>query len=68
MHRLIHDHLEAILAGTVPDELRQSVEHHLNACQRCSTSIALMRKQNVQIRETWKAPANMNPGRASMLA
>jgi len=65
MHRLIRDHIEEVLADSAPavvdQRARQRVEEHLEHCDGCRAAVASMREQRVLLRETWKAPKELEP-------
>ncbi len=58
MHRLIQDHLEEVLSGTVPAGHQVSV--HLKECGECREETAAMRAQN-ELLHAWKSLDDAEP-------
>lgn len=54
MHRLTQDHLEEVLAGSLP--AGHQVIAHLKGCPECSDEVDAMRLHNEMLR-TWSLPA-----------
>ena len=53
----IHEQYTAYLEGSLPDELRQTVEEHLRACPQCTSELDAMRQLVTELRTLPPAPS-----------